>query len=110
MFFVEGSVFLFFVGGFFIWLMLSDRLRQWRDRRESQRISEVVNSLHGDEIEAVLMRFGPPHEHYRGSSGRSLYVWRRPPSDGLPAADGLLVVTLTVDPDGHVVDTFWQRR
>lgn len=110
MFFVEGSVFLLFVGGFLIWLLLSDRFRQWRDGREAQRISQIVNALRGDEIDAVLSRFGPPREQFHGSSGRSLYVWRSPPSEGLPYSRRLLVVTLTVDADGRVIDTAWQRR
>lgn len=110
MFFVESCVFLLFVGGFFVWLLLSDRLRQWRDRREAQRISDAINALRGSEIENILTRFGPPREHFRGSSGRSLYVWRSPPSEGFPLTRSLLVVTLTVDPEGRVVDTSWQRR
>jgi hypothetical protein len=110
MFFVESCVLLFFGGGFFAWLLLSDRFQQWRDHREAEQISAIINDLRGDEIEAVLNRFGPPREHFQGSSGHSLYVWRRPPSAGLPTSRRLLVVTLTVDSDGRVVESSWQRR
>jgi hypothetical protein len=110
MFFVELSFLLLFVAGFLVWLIASDRLATWRDRKEANRVSGAIGALQGDEIESVLMRFGPPREQFHGSSGRSLYVWRRPPSEGLPETRGLLVVTLTVDANGRVVETAWERR
>jgi hypothetical protein len=107
---VETSVFFLFLGAFCTWLLLSDRLARWRDKREAERIAALLASLEGDDITHVLDRFGPPREQFTGSSGRSLYVWRCPPSTGMPPVHGLVVVTMTVDPEGRVVESAWQRR
>lgn len=107
---VEISVFFLFLGGFCAWLILSDRLRQWRERREAERIAALLGSLEGNDITYALDRFGPPREQFTGSSGRSLYVWRCPPSTGMPPVHGLVVVTMTVDREGRVVESAWQRR
>jgi hypothetical protein len=109
MLFIEGSVFFLFIGGFCAWLLLSHRLREWRDRKESDRVSALVTALRGNPISEVVDRFGPPREFFEGSSGRSLYVWRSPPSAALPRVRGLLVLTLTVD-HGRVVESNWQLR
>lgn len=110
MFVVEASVSLLFIIGFLTWLLLSERLLAWRDAKDERRVSTLVAELQGNRIAEVLSRFGPPREHFQGSSGRSLYIWRRPPSTGLPRVRGLLVLTLTVDTDGRVVESAWQRR
>lgn len=107
---VETSVFFLFLGGFCTWLILSDRLSRWRDKREAERIATLLESLEGNDITCALDRFGPPREQFTGSSGRSLYVWRCPPSTGMPPVHGLVVVTMTVDREGRVVESAWQRR
>jgi hypothetical protein len=107
---VETTVFFLFLGGFCAWLILSERLTKWRDRREAGRVAALLDSLEGNDISCVLDRFGPPGEQFTGSSGRSLYVWRCPPSTGAPPVHGLLVITMTVDPEGRVVGSAWQRR
>jgi hypothetical protein len=111
MFVVEISVLILFIGGFCVWLLLTDRIGEWRARREADRVSSFVNDLRGNEIADILKRFGPPREQFTGSSGRSLYVWQSPPSNELPRVrDGLLVLMLTVDEDGMVSETVWHRR
>jgi hypothetical protein len=110
MFVVEISVFVFFIGGFCVWLLLTDQIGAWRERREADRVSSFVNDLRGNEIAEIVKRFGPPREQFTGSSGRSLYVWQRPPSNELPRIRGLLVLMLTVDEDGLVAETVWHRR
>jgi hypothetical protein len=110
MFFVEGCVFLLFLGGFCAWLLLSDKIALRRRKREAKSFSSAVNNLHGQSISEIVKRFGPPREQFTGSTGRSLYVWRCPPLDGLPNIEGSALVTLTVDSEGQVVDAGWQRR
>lgn len=107
---LEATVFFLFLGGFCSWSVLSDRLRRWREQREADRIAALLASLEGVDIACALDRFGPPREQFTGSSGRSLYVWRYPPSRGMPAVHGLVVVTITVDPRGRVVESVWHRR
>ena len=109
MFVVEASVFFLFLGGYCIWMLFSDRLSAWRDRRQANRVSRFVDALHGQAITQIVESFGPPREQFTGSSGRSIYVWRRPPSKNFPEIRGLLVVTLTVGDDGHVAETEWHR-
>lgn len=110
MFFVEGSVFLLFLGGFCAWLLLSDKIAIRRRRRQARSFSAAVERLHGQSIADIVNRLGPPREQFTGSSGRSLYVWRYPPLDGFPSLEGLAVVMLTVDAKGQVVTTNWQRK
>jgi hypothetical protein len=110
MFFVEASVFCIFLGGFAVWLLLSDRLVEWRARRETDRISRFVDDLAGTSIEDAIGRFGPPVEQFTSSTGRGLYVWHGPPSSGLPHVAGVLIVTLTTDENGSIVESNWQRR
>jgi hypothetical protein len=110
MFFVEGGVFLLFLGGFCVWLLLSDKIAARRRRREAKSFSAAVDRLHGQSISDLVKRFGPPREQFTGSTGRSLYVWRCPPLDGFPKIEGSAVVTLTVDSEGQVVAADWQRR
>jgi hypothetical protein len=110
MLFVEASVFCLFLGGFAVWLLLSDRFYEWRAKRESARVSLLVDSLSGIPIQGAVTRFGPPVEQFTGSTGRSLYVWHSPPATGLPRMDGVLILTLTVDRDGRVIESSWQKR
>ena len=110
MFFVEGCVFLLFLGGFCAWLLLSDKIAARRREREAKSFSIAVDKLYGQPISEVVQRFGPPREQFNGSTGRSLYVWRCPPLDGLPPIEGSAIVTLTVNSDGEVVNAGWQRR
>ena len=106
---LEAAVFLLFLAGFCSWLLLSDRLVEWKDRREARRVSRIINRLQGENIEAVVQRFGPPREQFTGSTGRSIYEWRRPPSLELPDIRGVLVVTLTVDSNGRIAESVWHR-
>jgi hypothetical protein len=110
MFFVEACVCFLFIGGYFTWLLVSDRVQEWRDKKEAERVSSAVNELRAQKISSILQQLGPPREHFEGSSGRSLYVWRSPPSTGLPRTRGVLTVTLTVDANGEVVESAWNRR
>lgn len=109
MLFVEASVFLLFLAGFCTWLLLSNRLTEWKDRRQARRVSQIIDRLQGEKIDAVVERFGPPREQFTGSSGRSIYVWRRPPSLQLPDIRGVLVVTITVNSNGRIDESVWHR-
>jgi hypothetical protein len=106
---LEASVFLLFLAGFCTWLLLSDRLVEWKDHREERRVSQIINRLQGENIHTVVERFGPPREQFTGSTGRSIYEWRRPPSLQLPDIRGVLVVTLTVDSNGRIAESAWHR-
>lgn len=106
---VEASVFLFFLAGFCSWLLLSDRLVEWKDQRQARRVSQIISGLQGESIDTVVKRFGPPREQFTGSTGRSIYEWRRPPSQQLPDIRGVLVVTLTVDSNGRIDESVWHR-
>lgn len=110
MFSVEIAVFFLFLGGYCVWLLVSGRILLWRSAREARRVSLAVDALPGQPIAGVLERFGPPREQFAGSSGRSLYVWSHPPSAGLPASGGVLVVTLTVDANGRIAEAAWHKR
>lgn len=107
---VEASVFFLFLGGFCTWLILSERVVRWRERKEAEQIADVVGCFEGHDISFALDRMGPPREQFTGSSGRSLFVWQCPPSTGMPHVEGLLVVMLTADVEGKVVESSWHRR
>jgi hypothetical protein len=54
--------------------------------------------------------FGPPTEIVEGTSGRQLYIWKALNIPRVPNGSSLLVITLTINPDGFVSDTHWQQR
>ena len=107
--FVEVSVCILFIGGYSLWLLLADRILGWRERRENERVQQFVAALNGTEIDPLLFRLGLPLEEFQGSSGKNLYVWRRPPNSALPAIKGVLTVTVTVE-NGLVAECNWQKR
>ena len=87
-----------------------DLYRRLRDRRRADVVGHELNDLAGKKAWEVEQRFGPPTEVVSGTSGRQLYIWKALSLPGIPSGGGLLVVTLTIQPDGTVADTHWQQR
>lgn len=85
----------------------------WNRRRRRNR----VLALHSRLLELVGQKaweaekfWGPPTEVAEGSRGRRLYIWKREQLAGIPAALGLIVVTLTIDGENMVEGTHFELR
>ena len=87
-----------------------DLYRRLRDRRRADVVVHELNGLAGKKAWEAEQRFGPPTEVVTGTSGRQLYIWKALSLPGIPSGRGLLVVTLTIQPDGTVAETHWQQR
>lgn len=87
-----------------------DLYKRWRDRKRAIAVGLELSTLPGKMAWEAEQRFGPPTEIVSGSSGRQLYVWKALSLPGIPDGGGLLVVTLTIEPDGTVAETHWQQR
>lgn len=90
--------------------LLQDVLVHWRNQRRALAMNEELGQLSGKMAWDAEKVFGPPTEIVEGTSGRQLYIWKSLSLPRIPQADGLLVVTLTVNSDGTVADTHWQQR
>ena len=73
-------------------------------------VGQELKDMAGKKAWEVEQRFGPPTEVVTGSSGRQLYIWKALSLPGIPSGGGLLVVTLTIQPDGTVAGSHWQQR
>jgi hypothetical protein len=110
MFVFESCVFVLFLGACCFWSLLRDHIRERRDRQQAEHVSKLVGGLVGTEIQAVQARLGPPEEVIEGHFGRSLYIWKAPPSQILPYLRGILVVTLTTDAERRVTHAVWRKQ
>jgi hypothetical protein len=105
----ETAVFVLFLGGVCFWGLLREHFIAKRERRRAEQITILLKSLPGIPIADAKRRFGPPHEEIVGDSGRSLHVWRAPPTEAFPNFPGVLIVTLTADEQGVVTNAVWRR-
>ncbi len=85
-------------------------LRNWRKLRRADALGKELGQLSGKMAWEAEKLFGPPTEIVEGTSGRSLYIWKSLSLPRIPKDSGLLVVTLTIGPDGSVAETHWQQR
>jgi hypothetical protein len=90
--------------------LLQDLVRYLRNRKRALVLSQELGKLDGQPAWEAEKRFGPPTEVVSGTSGRQLYIWKLLALPGIPKAGGLMVVTLTIDPDGAISGTHWQKR
>lgn len=109
MFIFETCIFLIFAGGIGAWLLIGERLDEWRYQRQADRIGNIVNGMVGQRLEQASSYFGPAAEEVSGESGRSLHIWRVPPARGLPRIKRVVIITLTTDSGGQIVDAEWHR-
>lgn len=93
-----------------VYSIAQEMLSNWRTRRRAEAMSAELSHLSGKKAWDAEKVFGPPSEIVDGVSGRQLYIWKSLNFPTIPAGDSLLVVTLTVNPDGSVTDTHWQQR
>ncbi|MBZ2187397.1 MAG: hypothetical protein K7J46_22065 [Bryobacter sp.] len=85
-------------------------LVNWRNQRRALAMSSELSQLPGKMAWEAEKVFGPPTEIVEGTSGRRLYIWKALSLPRIPKADGLLVVTLTINPEGSIAETHWQQR
>ena len=85
-------------------------LLRYRDLKRADAVGKELLALPGKSAWEVEKRFGPPTEIVEGTSGRYLYIWKTLSLPHIPQGGGLLVITLTVNPDGTVAETHWQQR
>lgn len=85
-------------------------LINWRNQRRATAMTHELSLLPGKMAWEAERVFGPPTEILEGTSGRRLYIWKALSLPGIPHSDGLLVVTLTINPEGAIAETHWQQR
>ena len=109
MFVIEISIFILFAGAICAWLLIRERIEDWRYQRRADRISDIVNAMCVLKLEDAINRFGAMAEEVSGESGRSLHIWRVPPASGIPKIERVVIITLTADSQGVIVDAEWHR-
>lgn len=104
---LEIIVLILFIGlavlGSLVWGLYRYRIDQRREKGMDERAAEWK----GKTILDIIRELGDPFEVADGTSGRSMYIWKSPPSTALPQGSGLLTVMMTVDA-GKVVDVEWR--
>jgi hypothetical protein len=90
--------------------LIRDYWHARRDRQRAARMGALVEEFTGQSILNLVMRIGDPYERMDGTSGRSLYIWKAPPSERLPPGSGLLTVVATVEMDGAISEITWRDR
>ncbi len=106
----EVAVFILSVTLLCFYSLGIDLFRYLRDRKRARVVGHELEEMSGKKAWEAERRFGPPTEVVSGTSGRQLYIWKALALPGLPKGGGLLVLTLTVQPDGTVAETHWQQR
>lgn len=85
-------------------------LSNLRTRRRADAMGHELSLLPGKMAWEAEKVFGPPTEIVEGTSGRFLYIWKALDLPHIPKGASLMVVTLTINPDGSVAETHWQQR
>jgi hypothetical protein len=101
-----------------IWLLLAvsvlrDLWRARRDRLRAARMDQIAAQFTHRPVHEMVLAFGDPFEIAEASSGaggRSLYIWKAPPSQGFPAGRGLLTLIVEVGSSGMVDRMEWRDR
>jgi hypothetical protein len=104
---LEVLIFIFSVSGLFAWAYFKDVRHERRDAIQARRMDKLIRDWEGRST--TDLNLGPPYEIIEGASGRSLHIWRCPPTQKLPRGNGILVVSLTVSPDGVIEKGEWKR-
>ncbi|MDX2178750.1 MAG: hypothetical protein SFV18_04090 [Bryobacteraceae bacterium] len=102
MFAVEALVLVLSVLALTAWSLGRDYLRKRRDRREAAEVEARLAKI--ATFEDARNEFGFPEETLDGPSGRRLCVWKKPTPDGR-----LFTYSLTISPEGKVLDRTWKR-
>jgi hypothetical protein len=90
------------------WLFAREATVDWRRNYRSRRVQALLQKWEGQSVQKAESRLGPPTEIVNGSSGRSLYIWKDPPS--IPKASTLLIITLTVNAQAKITATALEER
>ena len=91
-----------------MWLFAREAATGWRRYYRFRRVRALLARCEGQPVIKAESALGPPNEIITGPSGRSLYVWKDPP--GVPKAETLLIITLTVNPDGEITQSALEER
>lgn len=84
-------------------------LRWWKNYRRDRWLWRWTADAVGRPVGEATEGFGEPFDVYRGT-GRTLYEWKSPPSQGLPQGTGLLILYVETDGQGLVTHATWQTR
>jgi hypothetical protein len=99
-----------------VWLFLATIVARdlWlarRDRLRAARMNEIVAGFTLRPVQEMVLSFGDPYEIVQThANGRSLYVWKSPPSRNLPPGRGLLTMVAEVGQEGEVEQIQWRDR
>ena len=104
------EIFVFLVMTFSFYAVCMIR-RLWVARRERRReriLARLVPAFVGSPVHSATRSLGPPAEVFRGTTGRVLYIWHPPRAESVPSGEGLVIVSMTVSPEGAVADATWR--
>lgn len=82
----------------------------WRHQQRQDFLGKALLCLEGKTAWDAEKRFGPPTEIVEGTTGRQLFIWKANELPGLPAGQGLVVLTLTVGRDGEILESHFEQR
>jgi putative component of toxin-antitoxin plasmid stabilization module len=103
MFIIETTILILGVLTLSAWSFFREYRKGRRDRREAQRLKEMLARLEGGTLTDAQTEFGFPNEVVEGASGRKLYVWK------IFEEDQVLILTATAESTGRIVATALRR-
>lgn len=90
--------------------LLKDLYIFWRNQQRADFLGKALHALEGKQAWEAEKRFGPPTEIVNGTSGRQLYIWKAASLPQVPQGTGLMVLTLTIDPNNSITETHLEKR
>lgn len=90
--------------------LLKDLYIFWRNQQRADFLGKALHALEGKPAWEAEKQFGPPTEVVSGTSGRQLYIWKAASLPHVPQGTGLMVLTLTIDPQGGITETHMEKR
>jgi hypothetical protein len=103
MFIIETTILILGVLALSAWSFFREYRAGRRDRKESQRLKQMLARIEGRTLSDAQTEFGFPSEVVEGASGRKLYVWK------IFEDDRVLILTATAEATGRIVATALRR-
>jgi hypothetical protein len=92
-------------------LGLLRELRKARRRKDRDRaLVRALQPYYDKRVELAEERLGPPTEILPGQQGRTLYIWNDAHPQQVPSLNDVLIVSMTVAPEGTIEDMYWRTR
>jgi hypothetical protein len=106
----EITLFFLSILGLGVLLFARDWWRAAREGWRVRRMEVLLVRLLGHRVEEAEALLGPVSELATGSDGRRLYVWKGPTGQRVPRAPSLLIVSITTNEEGKILDFAQETR